>query len=98
MREHLQTAYERSGIIPEALALASAVPEGCEQLWSDFMALHLSRGSTGFGPARIAFADIDAFERVNRVKLDPWELDAIRRADNAYLVHYAETHKPEKSN
>ena len=95
MREHLQAAYQRSGIMPEALALAQDVPEGCEQLWADFMALHSSRGSTGFGPARISFADIAAFEQVARVKLAPWQLEVIRRADNAFLVHYAEMHKPE---
>lgn len=95
VREHLQAAYERSGIMPDALANAQAIPDGCEQLWADFMALHSSRGSTGFGPARISFGDIAAFEQVARVKLAPWELDAIRRADNAFLVHYAETHKPE---
>lgn len=95
VREHLQAAYERSGIMPDALAAACDVPEGLETLWADFMAMHGSRGSSGFGPMRIGFAEIDAYQRVHGIRFQPWELDAIRRADNAYLVHYAETHKPE---
>jgi hypothetical protein len=78
------------------LADAPRLPSGCEQLWRDFMALHNSRGFTGFGPARITFVDIDAFQRVQGVRLPAWQIDAIRRADNAYLAHHAETAGPKK--
>lgn len=93
VRQHLQAAWERSGVMPAELSLA--LGDGLERLWSDFMALHGSRASTGFGPARIGYAEIDAYQRVIGARFEPWELDAIRAADNAYLVHYAETHKPE---
>jgi hypothetical protein len=55
-----------------------------------FGELHSCRGSTGFGPMRITYTDIDAFQRVSGQVLLPWEREAIRRADNAYLTDYAE--------
>lgn len=78
------------------LAGAPKLPAGCDQLWADFMALHHSRSFTGFGPMRITFADIDAFQRVQGFRLPAWQIDAIRRADNAYLAHHAETARPKK--
>lgn len=76
--------------MPAMLANAPKLPDGCEQLWADFVSLHDCRGSTGFGPMRVTFADLDAWQRVTGNKLQAWEIDAIRRADNAYLADYAE--------
>lgn len=55
-----------------------------------FSELHACRGNNGFGPSRITYADIDAFQRVSGVKLAPWELSAIRKADAAFLENWAE--------
>lgn len=77
--------YERTGKLPKRLAEAPALPDGCEALWLDFADLHASRGSTGFGPARITFMDLHAWQQVNGRVLSGWQLEAIRRADNAYL-------------
>ena len=68
------------------LADAPPLPRGCVLLWSDFLALHGTRGSSGMGPARIGFVEIDAWQRVNEVRFEPWEIEAIRRADNAYMA------------
>lgn len=97
LREHLESYERQTGQIHPRLAEAPMLPPGCEQLWRDFMDLHGARGFTGFGPARITFVDLDAYQRVQGVRLSPWQIDAIRRADNAYLTHYAETHKPKGS-
>lgn len=94
MREHLESYERQTGRQHPMLADAPVLPAGAEQLWRDFMALHLTRGSNGFGPARISFGDLDAYQRVQGVKLPAWQVDAIRRADSAYLLHYAETHRP----
>lgn len=90
IKEHLLSAYRRTGVLPAALADAPRLPEGCEPLWLDFLALHGSRGSTMSGAARISFADIDAYQRVSGTVLQPWEVDAIRGADSAYLSVQAE--------
>lgn len=84
--DHLASAWERSGKEPRRLVEAQELPAGLELLWDDFLELHSARGSTGFGPARITFVDIDAWQRVNGVTLRPWQIEAIRRADNAYLA------------
>lgn len=88
--EHLQAIERQTGVTPQVLLDAPALPEGCEELWRIFAELHACRGNTGFGPSRITYADIDAFERVSGVKLQAWEREAIRRADQAYLEQVAE--------
>lgn len=84
-REHLMAAQRRSGRVPERLANAPKLPSGCDVLWRDFMTLRGMAGSNGFGPSRIGFHDIDGYQRVKRIRLQPWEIEAIRQADSAYI-------------
>ncbi len=88
------TMWQKSGREPQYLADLPVLPDGCEQLWADFAELHESRGSSGFGPMRITFGDIDSWQRVNGVTLEAWQVDAIRKADNAYLASVAKQAKP----
>jgi hypothetical protein len=88
--EHLRAAERQSGQTPEALLCAPPCPEGCGELWSIFRELHACRGSNGFGPTRISYVDLDAYQRVTGTKLQTWEIEAIRRADKAYLDDWAE--------
>jgi hypothetical protein len=88
--EHLKAAERASGKTPEFLLKAPALPKGCEELWRIFSELHACRGSTGFGPMRITYVDLDAYQRVTGKRLQPWELAAIRKADAAYLDHWDE--------
>lgn len=60
-------------------------PAGCEALWRAFRDLSASRANSGFGPLRITFTEIDAFQRVTGLRLKPWEVEAIRRADRAFI-------------
>lgn len=89
MKDHLEGYRERTGRDHPMLTDAPRLPESCSLLWSQFLDLHGCRGSTIAGPAKVTFTDIDAFERVNRFKFDPWEIDAIRRADSEYLAQVA---------
>lgn len=83
-------AWERStGKTHELLANAPALPGGCEALWAKFLELHGSRGSTGWGAARITFADLDAWQRIRRTQLSAWEIDRIRAADDMWLADFA---------
>lgn len=54
-------------------------------LWWTFLSLHKARGSNGMGLNPISFVEIDAWCRLNRTPLDPWEVDVIRALDDAYL-------------
>jgi hypothetical protein len=97
LREHLQAAHQRTGIMPDALAEAPAIPAGMEGLWSDFMRLHRSRGSSGYGPLAISYADLAGYETIRRRRFAPWQVDAIRAADSAYLGHFAATRRNRES-
>lgn len=67
------------------LADAPCLPASCRQLWADFLDLAGSRVVTSAGPARISYSDIDAWQRVNGIRFAAWEIDAIRRADSAFI-------------
>lgn len=85
MIDHLLSVERQTGKTPQMLADAPTLPCGCEELWSIFCELSACRGSNGFGPSRITFVDIDAYQRVTGTKLLPWEMKAIRKADDAFL-------------
>jgi len=87
--DHLLAVEEKSGQTPQVLLDAPACPPGCEELWRIFGELHSCRGNNGFGPTRITYSDLDAFQRVSGIVLQPWELDAIRAADRAFLNDWA---------
>lgn len=87
--DHLLAIERQTGKRPQILIDAPQLPEGCDELWRIFDELHACRGSTGYGPKRITYVDIDAFQRVNRIRLAGWERAAIRRADDAYLKREA---------
>lgn len=89
MREHLQAIERQTGVTPQALLDAPQCPQGCEHLWRIFAELHECR-AWPYGPQRITYADIDAFQRVTGTALAAWERDAIRKADAAFLKAWAE--------
>lgn len=87
--DHLQAVWRTTGKKPAFLADAPPLPEGCEALWRSFIELHDSRGSTGWGAARITFADIDAWQRVRGAVLGRFDVETIRKADNIWLADFA---------
>lgn len=93
LREHLEGLAERTGKTLAEVAGLPDLPQGCEFIWRDFMALSIGRGSNGFSAARITWADIEAYQRVNGIRFAGWEIDAIRRLDNAFLAE-ANKRKP----
>lgn len=86
--DHLLAIERQTGARPQILLDAPPLPAGCEGAWRVFNELHACRASTGFGPARIGFVEIDAYCRVKRMALEPWELDCVQRADRAFLAHW----------
>lgn len=86
--DHLLAIERQTGGTPQMLLDAPPCPDGCGELWRTFCELHDCR-SWPDAPQRITFADLDAFHRVSGVKLQPWELEAIRQADAAWLKQWA---------
>ncbi|QUS39067.1 hypothetical protein RPMA_09645 [Tardiphaga alba] len=65
--------------------LAPDVPFAGERVWSIFLALNAARTGSGFGPNPITHPEIDAWSRLYREPVWPFELDIIRALDGAFL-------------
>ena len=90
LREHLEAAWQATGVIPAQLANAPALPLECADLWRAFINLRSACQSSGHGPGCLSYSEIDAYQRTTGECLLPWEVQAIRAADNAYLAAWAE--------
>jgi hypothetical protein len=77
------------------LSDAPPLPENAAHLWAYFWELSRARSHNGFGYLALQFTDIEAWSRMTRQKLDPWELNAILRLDSLYLESLAKKPKPE---
>lgn len=64
---------------------APKLPREMRYLWRTFLSLHRARGSNGFGPNAITWSEMDAYCRLTGTALDPWEVEAIRALDEAFL-------------
>jgi hypothetical protein len=57
----------------------------CEHVWGWFTDI-FNPGGVGMGPYRPAFTEIEAFARLNRLDIKPWEVMAIRALAETYIV------------
>ena len=80
LREHLQAAAAFTGTADPRLA--AAPPAGAGLLWLAFC--ECAR-PVGMGPGAIPAAEIEAWQRLSRVSLTPWEVDTLRAMDRAAL-------------
>lgn len=62
-------------------------------MWEAFKELSLQR-RTGLGPAPLTLTDIEAWSRLYRVQLSPWELDTLLQLDAACQGIAAEQRPP----
>lgn len=74
---------------PEDL-LGPACPEPLVHVLGWFAELGAARGSNGFGPEPIGYAEIDAWSRLTGRDPDPFEVRAIRALDRVFLHLVAE--------
>ena len=73
------------------------VPEAGQVLWSAFIEINAARGFGQFGPIPIGFAEIEAWCRVTRTPLAPHHVEIIRAMDAAFVEHFAEAAKGDKT-
>lgn len=59
-------------------------------VWDIFRKLHRQRGSTGFGPAPLTDQAIINYQSARKTRLAKWEIEAILRVEDAYMVAVAE--------
>lgn len=81
--------------MPDELADAPPLPECAAHLWAYFWELSRSRSHNGFGYLALQYVDIEAWSRLTKQTLDPWELNAIVKLDALYLESLAKKPKPE---
>jgi hypothetical protein len=58
---------------------------GTEHVIAMFDELSNTRARTKIGPMPITHVEIQAYCHLTGTDLDPWELDALKRMDNAYI-------------
>lgn len=62
------------------------LPAALRYLWNHFAMLHRARGGSGFGPNPLSWSEIYAYCQVTRCRFNPWEIEAIRLLDDAFMV------------
>ncbi|KNY18231.1 hypothetical protein AKG11_03610 [Shinella sp. SUS2] len=90
LRETLQGLLERARSGGKRAELEEQLwvpprPEALDYLWSIYFRIRRRCSSTGLGPARITWPDIDAFVRNSGVRMAPWEIRLIEDLDDAWL-------------
>lgn len=90
--EHMKALAKRGKLPKQEEEKPPALASEAEPLWFVFCALHQTRAS-GMGVGPISFGEIESYQRLVGVKLDPWEVQAVRAIDMAYLQHEAERSK-----
>lgn len=81
--------YERTGELPAMLKERPSLPDLCRPAWEAFTSLHKRRGWMAGGtkpvPERLSYLELDAFNRLTKSGLLPWEIRAVEKADDAFF-------------
>lgn len=80
--DHIAAIRRQRG---QEAAKPPALPLAFAHLWNAFIELHQARGSSGFGPNPISYAEIAAYRAVTGADLSPWEVKVIRALDTVYI-------------
>ena len=87
LRDHLLSAYDQTGVLDPQIAEAPPLPPATGYLWAHWRSLDGERHYTDHGlPQRLRSLDIGAWAALRRVRLDPWELDAILALERAFFA------------
>lgn len=68
-------------------------PDRLAYLWAWFVELNSCRQSNGYGSLPISHLEICAWQTLSQRQLEKWEVGALRRLDQAYLVQESERTK-----
>lgn len=84
MLDHYTHIERVSGLTSPMLA-ARRPPLGGEHIVDLFWRLCSARTSSGFGLNPLSYTEIEAFDRLNRLRLLPSEVEFLKQMDAAYL-------------
>lgn len=82
LKANLQSAEEQTG---KRLIDEPEPPLAGQHLWDWFWQLDAARGGGMSGPLPLTFPDIQAWAKLLRLDVEPWEVVALRAMDNARL-------------
>lgn len=85
-RAHLEAAARMGSAAAKAELAKDTTPGPLGYLWSLFLELHGRRGIGALGPSPITWPDLDAWTRLTRRVLAPWEFDVLARLDNEFFA------------
>lgn len=97
LRTHLESLENQTGITPEKL-IDFGPPFQLEHIWNWYEEVTIGRGSDGFGPAALSYADIYAWVSLLKIEISPWEVKALRLIDQTFrnvMASSAPTPTPE---
>ena len=81
-----------TAVFREAEVVPFLAPD-VEHLWVWFTEV-FNPGGVGMGPYRTHFTEIEAYARMTRIKIEPWEALALRAMAEAYvIVNHEKTNK-----
>ena len=67
--------------------IETPLPYFAVPLWQSFWMLHDTRQGAAMGGLQpISYLEIDAYSRLMQVSLEPWEVEIVKRMDNAFLT------------
>lgn len=94
LRQHYEVGAAQ-GLATAIVALAGdeELPAQCEHVWVWFGELAAARGSNGWGPNPITWADLAAWQRLTGARPTPREVEWILRLDHAWLKSVADAQK-----
>lgn len=84
-RVHLEALSSRRGFTHPDL-IGPPFPAPLKYLWHWFIELNNARPSGGMGAGAITYPDIDAWARLTRRAPAPWEIEALKNLDLAWLA------------
>ncbi len=87
--DHLIQLYNQTGIIDDMLNFGWYIKE-LDYIVDWFYQLGATRAISESGPGAITFRDIIAWRELLLIDIHPWEVQAIRSLDDAYLSVVAE--------
>lgn len=85
LREHLFAVWKATRRRPPELDLPP-LPAAGVAVWEWFKALDAARGSNGWGPNPISWADLVAWQQLAGVQLTPWEAETLRALDRERMT------------
>lgn len=83
---HYREAARQTGQSLDAfLPHRAGFPLNLGYIWTWFCALSEARGSGGFGASPITYPQIEAWARLMRTEVTPWEVGILRRLDRVFI-------------